>query len=104
MNFDVLFFSGHELGVFCLHRFAFFQYRLFQIDILVKETECHSPSSLNQTFFVCFSKKNPPLMMIFSIKLTIYKVKWYHTVEIKNGLSPNVETEDAMPPDLPTKI
>ena len=35
-------------------------------------------------------------MMIFSITLTIYKVKWYHTVQTKNGLSPNVETEDAM--------
>ena len=43
-------------------------------------------------------------MMIFSITLTIYKVKWYHTVQTKNGLSPNVETEDAMRPDLPTKI
>ena len=23
MNLDVLFFSGHELGVFCPHRYAF---------------------------------------------------------------------------------
>ena len=27
-------------------------------------------------------------MMIFSITLTIYTVKWYHTVQTKNGLSP----------------
>lgn len=63
MNFDVLFFSGHELGVFCLHRFAFpcqlfFSTDYFKLKFWFKKQNVIAQVLVGQTFLFVFLKKN----------------------------------------------